>query len=173
MRSGMQFSFGRRGREPHAGFTLIELMIAMAVLAILSAIALPVYTDYVKRGRLVEGTNALSALRARMEQYYQDNRTYQSSASLGTTSPCDSTDDGPLDKANDSLTYFELACPTLEDTSYTATVTGKVGTQMAGFVYSIDQDGSMKTTGLPTGWTDSSGSSTNDSCWITRKGGSC
>src|SRR5688500_3851726 len=52
------------------GFTLIELMIAMAVMAILAAVAMPAYNDYVRRGMLVEATNNLSDMRVRMEQFY-------------------------------------------------------------------------------------------------------
>jgi len=59
-----------------SGFTLIEVMIAVAIVGILIAIALPSYRNYVIRGKLVAGTNALANMRAQMEQYYQDNRTY-------------------------------------------------------------------------------------------------
>lgn len=162
MRPEMQSSFGRRSSESHSGFTLIELMIAMAVLAILSAIAIPVYTDYVKQGKLVEATNKLSSIRASMEQYYQDNRTYTQTDPATASYACVKT----------TTTDFVYTCSAGDDTvTYTATATGQ--NQMNGFVYTIDQDGAMATTGLPSGWTDSSGSSSNASCWITRKGGSC
>ena len=58
------------------GFTLIEVMIVVAIVAVLAAIALPNYADYVKRGKIIEATSALSDLRTRYEQYYLDNRTY-------------------------------------------------------------------------------------------------
>ena len=63
------------------GFTLIELMIAVAIVGLLAAIAYPSYTQYVRRGKIVEGLGELAALRVRLEQYYQDNRDYGSSAS--------------------------------------------------------------------------------------------
>ncbi|MEP6940493.1 MAG: type IV pilin protein, partial [Rudaea sp.] len=70
----------------NSGFTLIELMVVVAIVAILAAIALPSYRDYVIRGNLVEGTQQLAAQRAKMEQYYQDARTYATSGAY--TSPC-------------------------------------------------------------------------------------
>src|ERR1700760_3596679 len=65
------------------GFTLIELMVACAIVGILTAIAYPSYRNYVIRGQLVDATNGLSGMRANMERFYQDNRTY-----IGTSSPC-------------------------------------------------------------------------------------
>ena len=69
------------------GFTLIEMMVTVAIVAILAAIAYPADTNYILRARLVDATNLLSSTQARMEQYYQDNRTY---AAVGTTftPPC-------------------------------------------------------------------------------------
>ena len=64
-----------RGRSQ--GFTLLELMIVVAIVAILTTIAYPNYRDYVIRGQLVDATQGLSAVRANMERYFQDNRTYQ------------------------------------------------------------------------------------------------
>ncbi|HEV7619606.1 MAG TPA: prepilin-type N-terminal cleavage/methylation domain-containing protein, partial [Burkholderiaceae bacterium] len=59
------------------GFTLIELMTTIAIIAILAAIAIPSYGNYVRRGKVVEATSALADVRMKMEQYFQDNRTYQ------------------------------------------------------------------------------------------------
>ena len=68
------------------GFTLIELMIVVAIVAILTTIAYPNYRDYVIRGQLVDATQGLAAVRANMERYFQDNRTY---VAIGPfTPPC-------------------------------------------------------------------------------------
>ncbi len=58
------------------GFTLIELLITVAIIGILSAIAIPSYNDYVVRSKLVEAVNGLMSLRVKLEQHYQDHRSY-------------------------------------------------------------------------------------------------
>ena len=57
------------------GFTLIEVMIVVAIVAILSAIAIPSYRNYVIRGKIPEATSNLSGQAVKMEQYFEDNKT--------------------------------------------------------------------------------------------------
>lgn len=144
-----------QGRQAR-GFTLIELMIAVAIVAILAMVALPSYRDYIIRGRLVDATNTLSATRARMEQHFQDNRTYNT---VGTfTAPC---------LTSQTVKEFAIVCgaaPTA--TAYTITATGSGST--AGFVFTINQDGTQRTTGLPAGW-----GTAPRNCWVMRKADTC
>ncbi len=63
-----------RARAP--GFTLIEVMVTVAIVAILASLALPSYTDYVRRGHIPEATSNLSASNAKMEQWFQDAKSY-------------------------------------------------------------------------------------------------
>ena len=58
------------------GFTLIELMITLAVIAILTAIAYPSYQDYIRRGIRSQGQQFLSDIAQRQEQYFLDQRLY-------------------------------------------------------------------------------------------------
>lgn len=58
------------------GFTLIELMIGIAIVGILAAIVYPSYTDGVNRSRRAEAMTELARIAALQEQYYADNRTY-------------------------------------------------------------------------------------------------
>ena len=70
------------------GFTLIELMIAVAVVAILAAIALPSYQDYVRRARRSDGKEALLRVQIEQEKWRTNNSSYTSTLSdLGLTSP--------------------------------------------------------------------------------------
>lgn len=59
-----------------SGFTLIELMITVAILAIVAAVAIPSYTSYVDRGKRAEARTALLDIAARQERYYSNNRQY-------------------------------------------------------------------------------------------------
>jgi type IV pilus assembly protein PilE len=139
------------------GFTLIELMIAVAIIAILAAIAIPSYTDYIRRGRLTEALGRLSAMRVKMEQYFQDNRVYTGACQLNTVAP-------PLP----ATAYFQYQCnPLPAATTYTVVAIG-IG-PMADFVYSIDQANNQLTVGLPAGWVRP----VPNTCWAIKKDGSC
>jgi type IV pilus assembly protein PilE len=122
-----------------SGFTLIELMVAMVILSILTAIAVPSYVRYAQRGDLVEATQGLSQYRVQMEQYYQDNGNYGTGGACGVAAPT-------------GLVNFTLTCNLASAQSYTATMTGNAGGQVAGFVYTINQSNTQQTTGLPSSW---------------------
>ena len=63
-------------RKQSKGFTLIELMITVAVVAILAAVALPAYTDSVRKGKRSDGKAGLVDAASRLEQFYLDNKQY-------------------------------------------------------------------------------------------------
>jgi len=79
-------------RRRARGFTLIELMIVVAIAAILASVVLPMYRTYVQRGRIIDATSRLSDFRVRMEQYYMDNRTYDKGGKCGVDDPTDTND---------------------------------------------------------------------------------
>lgn len=68
------------------GFTLIELMITVAIIAILAAIALPSYTDYVTRSKRADGKQALLDLQLREEKWRANHTTYGSLTDVGSPS---------------------------------------------------------------------------------------
>ena len=137
------------------GFTLIELMIVVAIVAILAAIALPAYQDYVRRGNIPEATSELASRRVALEQWFQDNRDYSVAGG-----PC---------AAPWTSKHFSFSCGNLTATTYKITATG-TGTLMSGFVYTLDQ-GVTTVNVLTRASTTPFGNSTT--CWVTRKGGTC
>ncbi len=70
-----------------AGFTLIEVMIVVAIIAVLSAIAFPSYTEYVMRGNRAEARTALLEAQQFMERFYAANSRYTTAADANPTLP--------------------------------------------------------------------------------------
>jgi type IV pilus assembly protein PilE len=153
--------------QRHSGFTLIELMVTVAIVAILAAIALPSYTAYITRSKIQEATTNLLAMRTKLEQFYQDNRTYVGACAAGTIAP--------LPPAYISgnppgvLKYFSITCPTLSaiPPQYTIQATGN-DTDIANLVLTIDQSNTRRTVSVPAGWNMPA---TN--CWVSKKSGDC
>jgi type IV pilus assembly protein PilE len=129
------------------GFTLIELMIAVAIIGILASVAIPSYQDYVTRGKLADAFGALSDWSLRMEQYNQDNRSYLNGMDCGVATP--------------TANSFTLSCAATA-TTYTLTATGTGS--VASFVYTLNQSGTKTSA---TSWGSSA------SCWVTGRGGAC
>ncbi|MDH2919239.1 MAG: type IV pilin protein [Sideroxydans sp.] len=132
------------------GFTLLELLVTVAIIGILASIAVPAYSDYVLRAKLVDASNGLANWRVQMEQGYQDNRVYICPAAAPVTSR-----------------YFGFTCAVPTPQSYTLTAAGTAGQSTAGFTFTVNDANTRATTAVPTGWT------ANATCWISKKGGAC
>jgi type IV pilus assembly protein PilE len=144
------------------GFTLIELMIVVGIISIIAAIAIPSYNDYVRRSQLTEAFNNLAAYRVKMEQYYQDNRSYANGAVCGVAMPA----------AADSK-YFGYACA-LDTTagaaagqSYTMTANGIAASNVNGFTYTINEKNVKATTSIAAAWGSLPASAASN--WIDKK----
>lgn len=137
------------------GFTLIELMITVAIVGILAAIAFPSYTQYLVRAKITEATATLAGHRVKMEQFFQDNRTYTGACAAGTVATTPPTTEN-----------FQYACVIPDAQTYTITATGLGG--LAPLVLSVDQSNTRRTVAPPPTWAAPAGN-----CWVQKKSGQC
>jgi type IV pilus assembly protein PilA len=71
-------------KKQQSGFTLIELMIVVAIIGILAAIAIPSYMDYTKKARVTEGLSLAAAAKAGVSEYYSSTNDWpDSNADIG------------------------------------------------------------------------------------------
>jgi type IV pilus assembly protein PilE len=137
-----------------AGFSLIELMIALVIASLLATVALPAYRDHMIRGAIPQATGGLSLFAMRMEEYYQDHRTYANGTNCGAATPVSEK--------------FRFSCVTASaGQSYVLTAVGISG-DLTTFSYTLDQAGVTQTIALPTDW-----GKVPVNCWIIKKNAAC
>ncbi len=130
------------------GFTLIEAMIAVAIIGIVAAFAIPGYQDHVARAKRNDGMSGLMVATAAMERHRAANLTYVGAAA-GTTFVANVASDG-------GTAYYNISIGNLTATTYTLTATA-IGTHAA-------QDGSLTIDHQGNkSWVDKDG--TNRNCW--------
>ena len=133
------------------GFSLIELLVTVTIVGILASVAVPAYQNYVIRAKVSEAQSALFQGRSRMEQFFQDNRTY-------VGAPC------PANTAN-----FAFDCVTIPPTATTYTIIANGTTFSTPYQYTIDQANTRTSTtpmSLPI-------PNVTVACWISKQGGQC
>ena len=104
--------------QQNKGFTLVELMIVVAIIAILAGVALPSYQEQLSVSRRADAQSALISFANAMERYYTENNTYTAAATAGadTGTPTIFSTEAPLDGATKyyDLTIFAAAASTYE-----------------------------------------------------------
>ncbi len=116
--------------KKHLGVTLIELVVTLAILAVLTAIAIPAYRGYIGESRMTEARNNIAALKLAEEEFYLENNAYFG----GGDTPTLQTNSSGLWRAtgdDQGNLNFDYAV-TLSGGGYTAQATGKPGTPVAG-----------------------------------------
>jgi type IV pilus assembly protein PilE len=129
------------------GFSLIEVMVVVAIIGLLASIAVPGYQDYVRSGNAAEAPANLANCRVQAEQFYQDNFTY-----VGFV--CNPTD----------ARFFDYTIENQSATTYTLIATGRAAQNMGNFSFTVNQDNAKTSTYDGT---------TGATCWLTSSSGSC
>ena len=155
------------------GFTLIEIMITVVIIAAIAAIAIPNYTDYVTRSKFAEAVGHLADQRVKMEQYYMDNRRYSTDVGGAT---CGLGNTITVTNAK----YFDYTCATSNPNtvgaqSYTLTATGKAAEGLAGIAFTVNQANTRGTTvtGGSAMATKGYATPSPNNCWIKKKPSQC
>ncbi len=135
-----------KNRKNTLGFSLVELMIVVGIIAIISSIAFPNYSRYILKSRRAEAMNNLVNFQANYEGYNAQNSTYPPSNTLppATVAPIPSS------------TYY-LYTSTTTATSYTITATALAGSSQVN-----DEEG---TVGCSTMTINNMGTQTPAACW--------
>ena len=153
--------------QTHKGFTLIELVVAMVIAAILAAIAIPAYSNYVRKARRAEAKTALLDLASLEERYFSTQNIYSASWSdLGYSGASGSS-------ISVGSNYYTVATPTIvlavpptatsvgSPASFSFTATAAVGDQF--------KDTQCRTFIVTSGGgqsaADSSGNDNTQTCW--------
>jgi type IV pilus assembly protein PilE len=152
----MQQEFSRIGGQ--RGFTLLELMIVVAIVAIISAFAFPSYMEYVVNTKRTAATSALLQIADRQQQFFMDNKTYTADLTdLGlAANPLFLSDDGSSVAAGDDDVVYLLTLANVTATTYTA-----IGAPVAGQLKRDAECGTM--TLNQAGTKDALGG--GDDCW--------
>jgi len=131
------------------GFTLIELIVAVAILGILSSIAVPIYRGHQRISMRAEATANLQGLRMCIEEFYAENNSYAPAAGPFNWSNNGAVDEfaawlpcfNPRNAAGGVDNKFDYTLTRPATNTYLATAAGRAGFMVAGDVFTINQQG--------------------------------
>ncbi|HET9205464.1 MAG TPA: type IV pilin protein, partial [Burkholderiaceae bacterium] len=155
------------------GFTLIELMITVAIIAIIAAIAVPNYTDYITRSKFSEAHGQLADLRVKMEQYYMDNRRYSTTTGGGTCGI-----PGGNAPTTQGTRYFTYTCASTGtnaagDQQYTLTAAGIAGQGLEGLSFTLNHANARSTVVTSGAMANKGYAVATTGCWVLKKPAQC
>ena len=109
--------------KKQSGITLVELLIVVAILALISAFAYPSYERYVTNSKRTTATSALLQIADRQQQFFMDNKTYADDLTdLGfAANPWVIADDGTASTAGDPESVYSISLSNVAATTYTIT----------------------------------------------------
>lgn len=143
----------RRTRAKSAGFTLIELMIVVAILGIIVAIALPSYQNSVTKTRRADAQGVLTSLANTMERFYTTNSTY-AGATLGSGATDIFPNQAPLDGPTK---YYNLSFVGTPDATSFTLQAAPIGAQTG--------DGNLRLTSIGVRTWDEANDASYSSSW--------
>lgn len=158
------------------GFTLIELLIVVAIVTIMGSIAIPYYNEYVMRSKMVFAVNSLVQMQQKMEQYYQENKTFNGN---GIYSSAWDFAVANLKIGSSSDKYSQIASLTSGSSTSDSYILNAGDTNTTnGFSFSLvrGDNGEVKrqTWLLPSGWPQAvAPNEIIKDCWVVSKNGEC
>lgn len=127
--------------KKETGFTLIELMIVIAIISILAAIAIPNYNSYTTKAKLTEAKSNLLQLQTLQEQFYQDYRVYAGGVAATAAAPTTAggTDGRIAWNASTQAKYFDYAIATANSgQNFTANAAGRTANGLGSYQFAVN-----------------------------------